>query len=160
MPGREDEESELAVEYAPGLYFYQDDIDEFLKTKAAAMTMVEYMMNLIGLTMEDVGRFYVAGAFGTHFDKESAVTIGLYPDIDREKIISPGNTSLQGAEKLLLDRSLADRAREIIERMEYVQFGAVEDFIHLMAAATAIPHTDLQRYPSVVRRLEERRKNK
>ena len=136
------------------------DIDEFLKTKAAAMTMVEYMMNLIGLTMEDVGRFYVAGAFGTHFDKESAVTIGLYPDIDREKIISPGNTSLQGAEKLLLDRSLAGRAREIIERMEYVQFGAVEDFIHLMAAATAIPHTDLQRYPSVVRRLEERRKNK
>lgn len=160
VPGREDEESELAVEYAPGLYFYQDDIDEFLKTKAAAMTMVEYMMNLIGLTLEDVGRFYVAGAFGTHFDKESAVTIGLYPDIDREKIISPGNTSLQGAEKLLLDRSLAGRAREIIERMEYVQFGAVEDFIHLMAAATAIPHTDLQRYPSVVRRLEERRKNK
>ena len=138
VPGREDEESELAVEYAPGLYFYQDDIDEFLKTKAAAMTMVEYMMNLIGLTMEDVGRFYVAGAFGTHFDKESAVTIGLYPDIDREKSISPGNTSLQGAEKLLLDRSLAGRAREIIERMEYVQFGAVEDFIHLMAADTAI----------------------
>ena len=44
--------------------------------------------------------------------------------------------------------------------MEYVQFGAVEDFLQLMAAATAIPHTDLQRYPSVVRRLEERRKNK
>ena len=62
MPGREDDRrSELAVEYAPGLYFYQDDVDEFLRTKAAAMTMVEYMMNLIGLThMEDVGRFYVA----------------------------------------------------------------------------------------------------
>ena len=102
----------------------------------------------------------MTGVLRTHFEREAEITIGLDPDIDRGKSIPPGNTSLQGAEKLLLDRSLAGRAREIIERMEYVQFGAVEDFIHLMAAATAIPHTDLQRYPSVVRRLEERRKNK
>ena len=102
------------------------------------------------------------GAFGTHFDKESAVTIGLYPDIDRDRILfarkhfPPG-----GQEKLLLDRSLARQSpRRSSSRMEYVQFGAVEDFLQLMAAATAIPHTDLQRYPSVARRLEERRKNK
>lgn len=154
----EGEEPEYAVEYAPGLFFGQRDIREFLSTKAAAMTMVEYMMNLIGLTMEDVGRFYVAGAFGTHIDKEAAVTIGLYPDIERDKIISPGNTSLLGAEKLLLDRTLKSRAEEIIGRMQYVQFGAVEDFIQLMAAAKAIPHTDLRRFPSVARRLEERNK--
>ena len=116
-------------------------------------------MNLIGLTMDDVARFYVAGAFGTHLDKESAVTIGLYPDISRDKIISPGNTSLKGAERLLLDRSLAARAEEIVGRMQYVQFGTVEDFLHLMVAAAAIPHTDLQRYPSVVKRLKEREKN-
>ena len=151
-----EEDTEYAIEYAPGLYFYQSDIDEFIRTKAAAMTMVEYMMNLIGLGMEDVGRFYVAGAFGTHIDKESAVTIGMYPDIDRNKIISPGNTSLQGAKKLLLDRSLTEKAEEIIERMQYVQFGAVEEFIELMRAAQAIPHTDLQRFPTVERRLLER----
>ncbi len=150
----------MAVEYAPGLYFYQSDVDEFLKTKAAAMTMVEYMMGLIGLSMEEVGRFYVAGAFGTHIDKESGVTIGMYPDIDREKIISPGNTSLLGARKMLLERSAREKAAEILERMEYVQFGAVEDFIHRMAAARAVPHTDLQRFPSVVKKLEERMKNK
>lgn len=151
-----EEDTEYAIEYAPGLYFYQSDIDEFIRTKAAAMTMVEYMMNLIGLTMADVSRFYVAGAFGTHIDKESAVTIGMYPDIDRGKIISPGNTSLQGAKKLLLDRGLTEKAEEIIERMQYVQFGAVEEFLEIMRAAQAIPHTDLQRFPSVERRLFER----
>ena len=152
------EDMEYAIEYAPGLYFYQSDIDEFIRTKAAAMTMVEYMMNLIGLTMGDVGCFYVAGAFGTHIDKESAVTIGMYPDIDREKIISPGNTSLQGAKMLLLDRSFTEKAEAIIERMQYVQFGAVEEFLEIMRAAQAIPHTDLQRFPSVQRRLLERQK--
>ena len=114
------------------------------------------MMGLIGLSMEDVGRFYVAGAFGTHIDKEAGVTIGMYPDIEREKIISPGNTSLAGARKMLLDRSNREKAAEILERMEYVQFGAVEDFIHRMTAARAIPHTDLQRFPSVAERLKER----
>lgn len=153
-----EDDVEYAIEYAPGLCFYQSDIDEFIRTKAAAMTMVEYMMNLIGLTMEDVGRFYVAGAFGTHIDKESAVTIGMYPDIDRDKIISPGNTSLQGARKLLLDRSLREKAEENIERMQYVQFGAVEEFLEIMRAAQAIPHTDLQRFPTVERRLLERQK--
>ncbi len=54
---KEGAEPEYAVEYAPGLFFGQRDIQEFLSTKAAAMTMVEYMMNLIGLTMKDVGRF-------------------------------------------------------------------------------------------------------
>lgn len=147
-----------AVEYAPDLYFYQSDIEEFLKTKAAAMTMVEYMMNQIGLNMEDVGRFYVAGAFGTHINKESGVTIGMYPDIDREKIISPGNTSLIGARQMLLNRSNEKEAAHILEQMEYVQFGAVEDFIQRMAAARAIPHTDLQRFPSVEKKLEERRR--
>ena len=86
------------------------------------------------------------------------MTIGLYPDIDREKLLSPGNASLRGAEKLLLDRRLMDKAKDIIGRMQYVQFGAVEDFLHLMVAATAIPHTDLNRFPSVAKRLEERRK--
>lgn len=151
------EDEILAVEYTPGLYFYQSDMDEFLKTKAAAMTMVEYMMNLIGLTMEDISYFYVAGAFGTHIDKESAVTIGMYPDIEREKIISPGNTSLLGARKMLLNRFCREKVQEILDRMEYVQFGAVEDFLHLMAAAQAIPHTDLNRFPSVMKRLEERK---
>lgn len=152
-PAIEENQGEMAVLYAPGLYFYQSDIDEFLKTKAAAVTMVEYMMQMIGLNMEDVSRFYIAGAFGTHISKESGVTIGLYPDIERSNIISPGNTSLLGTAKILLDRSCKDKMEQILDKMEYIQFGAVDDFLHLMVAATAIPHTDYGRFPSVVEKL-------
>ncbi|MDY3766854.1 MAG: ASKHA domain-containing protein [Lachnospiraceae bacterium] len=148
---------ELAVEYAPGLFFYQSDIEEFVKTKAAAATMVEYMMQTIGMTMDEVDRFYVCGAFGTHISKESGVMIGLYPDIDREKIMSPGNTSLIGARKMLLCRENKAKVDHILEKMEYIQFGAVDDFLHLMVAAMAFPHTDYQRYPSVIRELEKRK---
>lgn len=148
-------DGEYAVEYAPSLYFYQCDLDEFLSTKAAAATMVEYMMNLIGLTMQDVGKFQVAGAFGAYIDKEAAVTIGMYPDLERSRLISAGNTSLKGAYEMLLHKGCLEQVQDILSRMEYVQFGEVEDFIHLMGAARAVPHTDLGRYPTVVEKLRK-----
>lgn len=145
---------EYAVEYAPALWFYQSDLNEFLRTKAAAGTMVEYMLNLSGISSDMIGEFQVAGAFGTYLDKESAVTIGLYPDMDRERLISAGNTSLKGAYKMLLHREKLAEVDRILSQMEYVQFGEVQDFIHLMGAAKALPHTDMSRYPSVREKLK------
>ena len=81
---KEDPETgEWCVEYSEGLCFYQSDIAEFLRTKSAAYTMVEYMMRESGISMEEIDRFYAAGAFGKHVSKESAITIGMYPDIRR-----------------------------------------------------------------------------
>ena len=40
----QERDNQLCVEYAPGLYFYQKDIDEFIRTKSAAHTMVEIML--------------------------------------------------------------------------------------------------------------------
>ena len=147
-----------AVEYAPELFFYQSDVDEFLRTKAAASTMVEYMLGEAGIGMNDISEFYVAGAFGKHVSKESAVTIGMYPDMDREKLINAGNSSLEGAGRLLLDKKILDELDDILDKMVYIQFGAVDDFLELMVAAQALPHTDLERYPSVMKKLEERSK--
>lgn len=150
------EEEEYCVTYAPGLCFFQSDIDEFLKTKAAAVTMIQYMLELTGISADEISHFYMAGAFGAHISRESAVTIGMYPDVDREKLVPVGNSSLTGARLLLLDRSLLDRLPGILENMEYVQFGAVDNFLHLMVAATAIPHTNLEQYPTVVAEMKRR----
>lgn len=154
----QEKEGSLCIEYAPGLYFYQEDIDEFLKTKAAAYTMVEYMFRESGISMEEIEKFYVAGAFGKHVSKESAITIGLYPDIDRDCLISAGNSSLDGAQKLLLYRELLDDIEEILEKMVYIQFGAVGDFLQMMIAAQAIPHTDMERFPTVWEKLKHRKR--
>ena len=56
---------------------------------------------------------------------------------------------------MLLHRENLEKAEKIIEKMEYVQFGEVEQFIHLMDGARALPHTDLERYPSVQKKLRE-----
>ncbi len=37
-----------------------------------------------------------------------------------------------------------------------VQFGAVGDFLPMMGAAQAIPHTDMERFPTVKKEMEKR----
>ena len=155
----QERDNQLCVEYAPGLYFYQKDIDEFIRTKSAAHTMVEIMLRESGLDLDQADRFYVAGAFGKYVSKESAITIGMYPDMDRDHIINAGNSSLEGAQKLLLNRSLLTDIDQILEEMVYIQFAEVEDFLELMVAAQALPHTDYKRYPTVMEKLKERQKD-
>lgn len=137
------------------LYFTQADIQEFIRCKAAAHTMVATLLDYCGLTLEDVGNVYLAGGFGTHIDLESAVTVGIYPDIDRSKMKLLGNTSLAGAKKLLLDGACLDRVRWFLETGEYLHFAEMDMFLENMMAANFIPHTNKSLYPSVKQKFRE-----
>lgn len=145
-----------AIVYAIGaqgpLCFTQEDIAEFVRCKAAAFTMVQTLLEEAGVSLEKIGAFYLAGGFGTHLDLESAVTIGMYPDIPREKFRILGNSSLAGVKKLLLDAEQLVRVRHFAEQAVYVQFGEVEKFVENMTAAQFLPHTNPALYPSVRRR--------
>ena len=151
-------DGEWAFRYADGLYFYESDVEQFIATKAAAHTMVEYMVQKIGLSMEDVGKFYLAGAFGTHIKIPSGITIGLYPDIPQEHILCAGNSSLLGARAILLDRERLEEAQYFVENTDYIQFGEVANFVDIMSAAQGIPHLDVSRYPSVMAWKAERKR--
>ena len=48
----------------------------------------------------------------------------------------------------------------MLDEMVYIQFGQVAAFISMMKAAQAIPHTDLELFPSVKKKLEEKQKEK
>ena len=144
-----------AEESASGqpLYFSQTDIMQYLDTKAAAYTMVECLLEAAGVELADLSRCCLSGAFSAHSDLEHAITIGTFPDLPREKYHVCGNTSLEGARRLLLDRSRVNEARELADSICCVQFASVPDFLVRMQAAKFIPHTDLGRYPSIKGRL-------
>lgn len=56
---------------------------------------------------------------------------------------------------LLLDRSRLQEVRELAENMFCVQFASIPDFLVRMQAAKFVPHTDMNRYPSIQRRLAQ-----
>lgn len=141
----------LAEESASGmpLYFSQTDIRQYLDTKAAAYTMVDCLLETAGVSAGDLARCYLSGAFPAHSDLESAITIGIFPDLPREKYAVLANSSLEGARTLLLDHSRLAEARELAENIYCVQFASIPDFLVRMQAAKFIPHTDRRRFPSV-----------
>jgi len=59
-------------------------------------------LRLVGMRIGDIGKIYVSGALGCGINIESAVNIGMLPDIQRDKIALIGNSSLKGASMILL----------------------------------------------------------
>lgn len=158
-------DGELAVAYAwkeesasgSELLFTRTDINMYMDTKAAANTMVTYLFENAGMEMGDVQKLYMAGSFGMYLNLESAITIGLYPDLPRERFVRIGNGSLQGAHKLLMDSNLLSQAEELYKSIFYLQLEEEADFLTKMYAAKFLPHTDLNLYPTVKAKLLKRR---
>ena len=146
-----------AEESASGepLFFTQTDIMQYLDTKAAAYTMVDCLLEAAGCTAQDLAHCYLSGAFSAHSNLESAITIGMFPDLDREKYTAISNTSLEGARILLLDHSQLSQLHELTRNMYCIQFASIPDFLVRMQAAKFIPHTDMSRYPSVIEKLKK-----
>lgn len=94
---------------------------------------------------------YLSGAFSTHSDLVSAITIGMFPDIPREKYSAYANTSLDSARILFLDR---DRHQELTDNHYCIQFASIPDFLMRKQAAKILLHTDLSRYPVIARKLK------
>ncbi|MBQ3146230.1 MAG: DUF4445 domain-containing protein [Oscillospiraceae bacterium] len=157
-----EDEQEFAAVYADAtesatgspLYFSQTDIHQYLDTKAAAYTMVDCLLETAGVHAEELAQVYLSGAFPAHSDLESAITVGIFPDLPRERYHCIANTSLEGAQLLLLDRTKLSEARELAEQLYCVQFASIPDFLIRMQAAKFIPHTDKERYPTVQKRLQ------
>ena len=135
------------------LFFTQTDISQYLETKAAAYTMVECLLDTVGFTPGELSRCYLSGAFSAHSNLESAITIGMFPDLPRERYTAITNTSLEGARLLLLDYTLAEEAKRMAEHMYCFQFASVPDFLVRMQAAKFIPHTDMGKFPTIREKL-------
>jgi len=97
----------------------------------------------------------LSGAFSAHSDLESAITIGIFPDLPRENYTALTNTSLDGARILLLDRARMSEIHHLVDTIYCVQFASIPDFLVRMQAAKFIPHTDMYRYPRVAEKLPE-----
>ncbi len=157
-----EEEQYAAVYAAPeesasgeALFFTQEDINQYLDTKAAAHTMIECLLEMAGCQETDLSRCYLSGAFTAHSNLDSAIAIGMFPDLPRERYTGIANSSLDGARTLLLDRSKLPELQMLSESIYCVQFASIPDFLIRMRAAKFIPHTDMERYPTVQKQLSD-----
>ncbi|MDQ1335526.1 MAG: hypothetical protein QG552_2476 [Thermodesulfobacteriota bacterium] len=127
----------------------QTDMDGLIRSKAAMYTILTTIANTVNISFTEVGRFYVAGTFGSYIDPRSAITIGMIPDLPLETYVSLGNTSLEGAAMALLGAGAKESLFQIRDQVTYLELNVNQEFMNLFSAAKFIPHTDRSLFPSV-----------
>lgn len=125
------------------------DLDNILRAKAAMFSGYTCLLDKIGLTVNALDRVIIAGAFGSFINLDHAVTIGLLPDIPREKFLFIGNSSLKGARLACIDRKLYHKSGEIAHAMTNVELSEDPTYMDNFMAALFLPHTKGELFPSV-----------
>ena len=115
------------------------DVNEIQLAKAAIRAGIEVLLSEAGLAAEDVERMIIAGAFGTYLDVDSALAVGMFPPLPRERIAQVGNAAGIGAKLALLSRHCRALASEIAQHMEYVELTTHPAFVSLYAEALVLP---------------------
>ena len=120
----------VAEESAKGIpvTICQKDVRELQMAKGAIYAGMRVLMNEMGITIDDVKELLVAGAFGSYIKTESALSIGLFPEIPNGEILSIGNAASEGGRLALIsaeERALCD---ELARKSEYIELSSRLDF--------------------------------
>lgn len=116
----------------------QGDVRQIQLAKGALYAGCKLMMRR--MNMDKMDQVKIAGAFGTHVDREKALIMGLFPNCEIEKILSVGNAAGDGCRAALLNRKKRDEADWVSRNVEYVELTVEEDFQKQFMEAMQIPH--------------------
>jgi uncharacterized 2Fe-2S/4Fe-4S cluster protein (DUF4445 family) len=97
------------------------DVNEIQLAKAAIRAGIDVLLEEAGLVPEALEEVAVAGAFGTYLNLESAVRIGLFPDLPLGRFRQVGNAAGIGARQMLISAERRRAGEAIARRVQYVE---------------------------------------
>ncbi len=112
------------------------DIREIQLAKAAIRSGIELLLMEAGLAHEDLDEFIIAGAFGTYLSTQSAVRVGMFPDLHPDRFRQIGNAAGIGAKMMLASTDYRRMAINLIERIQYIELSAHPQFEERFLQAT------------------------
>ncbi len=128
------------------------DVDNFIRAKGAIYAGIQTLLTEVGLTVTDLEQVILAGGFGSYIDLDSAVTVGLLPEMDIGKMIYVGNGSLMGCRMSELSNHIRRDVVAAIQRMTGFELSEVPAYRDQYVASLFLPHTDTTLFPETERR--------
>ncbi len=133
------------------------DIENLIRAKGAIYSGCMTLLEEVGLSIGDIERINLAGGFGSYVDLEKAMVIGLLPEIDADKVTFIGNGSLMGAKMSSLTNRIRKDVVEVMKKMTNFELSETASYMDHYVAALFLPHTDINLFPKLKKRLEVRR---
>jgi len=136
------------------------DIDNLIRAKGAMYSGYMTLLTSVGLRIEDLDRIILAGGFGSFVDLEKAMTIGLLPEVDSDKVTYIGNGSLMGARMSSISNHIRQDVGETVARMTNFELSETPSYMDNYVAALFLPHTDMKLFPKLNERMNQRKQIK
>ena len=133
------------------------DIDNLMRAKAAIFAGINILLEEVSVDFDQVEEILIAGAFGRYLEIDKAIIIGILPDVDTDKIKFVGNGSLLGSYLMALSKNMIAEADRIADMMTYLELSTNPHFMDQYISALFLPHTQVEDFPTVMRRLDEAR---
>ena len=136
------------------------DIDNFIRAKGAIFAGVATLLEQVGLQVNDLEQIILAGGFGSYIDLDSAMTVGLLPEVDPDKVLYVGNGSLMGAWMSELSNHIRKDVVNVVRKMTSFELSEIPTFKDHYMASTFLPHTDLSLFPLAIERRNQESSDK
>jgi len=115
----------------------QNDIRAVQLAKSAIFTSITLLCH--ELNIEQPKRMLVAGAFGSHLNKEDIITIGLFPNLEIDPIEFVGNAAGKGALLSLLNEKYQRQFEAVARQTQVVELATHPDFQTTLMNALRFP---------------------
>ena len=117
----------------------QSDIRELQLAKGAIAAGIRILLERRGGSASNIGKLFLAGAFGNYINRTSAERIGLI-NLPAEKVEAAGNTALLGAKLALFDGDGENSSyAQLRARIEHVPLNADASFQEVFVEEMGFP---------------------
>ncbi len=104
------------------------DVRRLQLAKGSIHAAIQTLIRTAGATDDELDEILLAGAFGNYIRVESAMRIGLIPDVGVERVKSVGNAAGAGARLALLCEQEMQQARELARSAEHLELAVSPDY--------------------------------
>lgn len=106
----------------------QEDIRQVQLAKAAIRTGIEILLAACNTKPEELKTVIIAGAFGYHLRQASLFRTGFFPELKNARLLFVGNSSLEGAVQMMLNKDMVNKAISIARTAQVMELSQIPDF--------------------------------
>lgn len=110
------------------VHLTQDDIRQVQMAKGAIAAGIELMADNLGIALQEIDKVYLAGAFGTCMNPNTACRIGLLPAELAGRVEAVGNAAGSGAKMLACSEQELEHVQQLVSKIEFMELASVPGF--------------------------------
>jgi uncharacterized 2Fe-2S/4Fe-4S cluster protein (DUF4445 family) len=132
------------------------DISNLIRAKAAMYAGCHTLSRAVNIDCADFEQVILAGNFGSSLNIDKAITIGLLPDIPRDRFVFIGNGSLSGARLISFSQDILKDTAGVARMMTNIELSENQEFNNNYIAAMFLPHTDERAFPNITKSINNK----